>query len=418
MALHGLGNKYRTQIDRGLAFMQEQAGLWDELQVDAFTVGLEMILPKLIEEANDIGLKIDPLPYTSLNRFRQKKLAFLSRISPYRGDASLYSWEAWGNSAEVSFVDPVGGIGHNPAATAAWLIKAAASDHLINERHWCCGMLQNAARSTRLGLPNVYPSFWPLEGFELSYGLFVIIEAGLTYVDGIHSHMCRQAENLYTMFNRKNGIGFGAEFINDADDTATALTTLTSLGYKMKPDHLKAFERGGHYFTYPFEANASPLTNAHAIYALSVMGESTIHIESYLSTRQAPSGYWPADKWHTSWVYTTAEAIMALMRAGNHTGAQRAVNFLFDQQRPDCGWGQNGSTRAETAYALLALRSVGNHAATALDRGYQYLRRHYKPHDMPVDRLWISKEIYTPYRIDRIYELCALISITLDQVNQ
>lgn len=370
-------------------------------------------MPKLIEEANAVGLKIDPLPYAELNALGQKKLALLKHIPPNRGGAPLYSWEAWGNTVEATFVDPVGGIGNNPAATAVWLSKASGSDHLLRERHQCYGMLINSANATGLGLANVYPSFWPLNGFEMAYGLFAVVSSGLAYMDELAFIVHCQAETLCLMLGEQQGIGFGAKFTPDADDTAAALAVLAYLGLKADPAYLKPFEREGYYVTYPFELNDSPLTNAHVLHVLSLMGKPTEHLDEYMAYRQGSRGHWLSDKWHSSWIYSTSEAMIALMKTKNDYAARRAAYHLMDNQRKDGGWGQHGSTPAETAYALLALRLMGNDTENAVKCGHHYLRSRYKPYDMPQDQLWISKDIYAPYRLDRIYELCALLATSL-----
>lgn len=414
LAINSFGKQYRTEIDRGLAFMADQSEIWENLRVDDFTVALEIILPRLVADANRMGLFIDPLPYVEVDKLGRKKLAMIERLPKEIIGTALHSWEAWGGYPDDQLVGLYGGVGNSPAATAAWLGKST-TENSYEARRLCREALDGAARSTWTGSRFIYPSLWPLEGYETAYGLFFVIESGLAHIDGVKAAMIPQVETMRASLIRDKGISFGGGFMPDGDDTAAITAVLAEYGYPVDLSYLNAFERGGHYFSFPFELNASPLTNAHALYALSSVSRPTDDVKAYLFSTQMPDGSWKSDKWHTSWIYMTAEAIIALDKSCNDYMARRAADCLMKYQREDGGWGQRGSTRAETASALLALRLMGGDAASAVYAGYAYLRDQYKPNNFAPERLWIGKDTYAQYRLDRICELCALIAVTLDR---
>ena len=134
--------------------------------------------------------------------------------------------------------------------------------------------------------------------------------------------------------------------------------------------------------------------------------------EEFLLTRRQPEGHWLPDKWHTSWIYTTFEAIVALCRVGYDEAVYKALNDLIAAQRPDGSWGARGRPSVlDTAYALLALATsrrnsiMPDSCEAAVSAGLDWLVAHSSGRR---EILWMGKELYAPYRVDEIYVLAAL----------
>jgi hypothetical protein len=50
-----------------------------------------------------------------------------------------------------------------------------------------------------------------------------------------------------------------------------------------------------------------------------------------------------------------------------------------------------------------------------LRRGHEWLMYRYRPNVRPDGRFWCGKELYTPYRVDRLYEVSALLTLDLGE---
>ncbi len=154
---------------------------------------------------------------------------------------------------------------------------------------------------------------------------------------------------------------------------------------------------------------------------MALSGETVIEPQSFLLEHQSSDGRWLADKWHSSWLYTTLEVILALDQINCHEVIQPAVEALLVNQHQDGGWGMScKSTTIETAYSVLALYVLwrrgllSENARNALKRGFEWLLSQYCSSKLEnEDKYWIGKELYKPYRVDRIFELSAMLAIVL-----
>jgi squalene-hopene/tetraprenyl-beta-curcumene cyclase len=112
---------------------------------------------------------------------------------------------------------------------------------------------------------------------------------------------------------------------------------------------------------------------------------------AYLRATQQADGSW-FGRWGTNYIYGTWSVLAALGAAGigaDDPAVRRAVAWLASCQQADGGWGESndsyldpdlagrgiGSTPYQTAWALLALMSVGGVDASVLRRGVQFLLR-------------------------------------------
>jgi squalene-hopene/tetraprenyl-beta-curcumene cyclase len=112
---------------------------------------------------------------------------------------------------------------------------------------------------------------------------------------------------------------------------------------------------------------------------------------AYLRATQQADGSW-FGRWGTNYIYGTWSVLAAFGAAGigaEDPAVRRAVAWLASCQQADGGWGESndsyldqdlagrgiGSTPYQTAWALLALMSVGGVDASVLRRGVQFLLR-------------------------------------------
>jgi hypothetical protein len=210
-----------------------------------------------------------------------------------------------------------------------------------------------------------------------------------------------------------NGIGYSEFFAADGDDTACVTALLGAAGYRPSPAIVLRFQAGDQFCTYPHELQPSLTATARAVCALRSCGVDTARTAAFLVSRQQPDGCWSGDKWNSSWLYATSHVIMALLAAGEYAPLPKAIRGLRAYQHLDGGWGRAHSTPVETSYAILALYQLQRHGLLAssdlsmIAHAQSVLRSPRSP--TPVTR-WIAKELYSLQRIDRMFELSALIA--------
>ncbi|MCX6049802.1 MAG: hypothetical protein NT075_32280 [Chloroflexi bacterium] len=425
LALHSYHHVPHTHIAReaGLAFLRRQADQWAEIPIDALPTATEIILPYLIEEAQICGLAIDPTLYTALYQLRNYKLKQLGKRPLVAGSAPTHSWEALRQEADAILPDSLGSIGLSPSATAAWLRVASTRPDLAEHCKRAEKYLTYAAASTGLDLPGVVPPAWPITGLEIAYALYALLITGLLTEPRLQDVVDPIVDELWIMMKRGHGVSFGENFTPDLDDTAVATAVLQAKARQIDPAVILQFKNGGHFCTYHHELNPSVLANAHALYALTYTNERYPAAEKFLLERQCVDGRWLPDKWHSSWIYTTLEVILALGELGYPAQIAKAQETIIQQQKVDGGWGSGHcANRAETSYALITLSTLRQYGHLtskgefALERGYQWLTQANNTHPATETKLWLAKEIYAPYRVDRIYELSTLISVVTERV--
>jgi len=415
----------REAIDAGLTFLQKGAEKWANAPIDALPIAAEMVLPYLLEEANAAGLTFNPTPYASLYKLRNYKKQQLNKRPLQISSPPTHSWETLGRPADSILPDHSGGIGHSPAATAAWLQQATGQASLAPAYKLAQRYLIQAALATNVNIPGVVPNVWPITGFELVYAPYALLATGLLQHPTLRGSIEPILDELWLIMQRGHGVSFGEYFTPDGDDTGLALSVLQATARNVDPALVLQFKNGDHFYTFHHELNPSVFANAHALYGLAYAGKRYPAAEHFLLERQADDGHWLADKLHTSWLYTTLEVVLVLNHLGYRNELKKTVDVLVQQQKVDGGWGHGkASTRVETSYALITLttlqqRGLLNQAGVyALQRGYQAL------HDISQsggglddEALWLGKELYAPYRVDRVYELSALLSVLLEKVS-
>lgn len=208
----------------------------------------------------------------------------------------------------------------------------------------------------------------------------------------------------------------------DTDDTSGGVATLAGLGARADDPSLgpgvawlRAMQnRNGSWGCFARDAGVSmdrpcSVMTAHAVIALHAAGLSTVDVPvaravRWLARAQRPDGAF-ANVWFRGLTCGTARVADALGRlglAGSPT-ARRARDWLLATPNPDGGWGHgpdggreekgggNGATPApggvstaeETAWAVLGLVSLGEHASAQARAGVDWLLRAQRP-----DGLW------------------------------
>ena len=421
LALHSAQEPtHQATIDAGLDFLEQQAEQWSDLPIDALPIATEMILPYLIEEAHRAGLALDRKPYAKLYHLRDRKCRMISAKPLEVGSPPTYSWEALARPAHSISPDCSGGIGHSPAATAAWLHQAEDHADLSDACTTARQYLKKAAAATGAGIPGVVPNVWPITGFELAYGLFSLLVTNLLQQSLSAEVVKHKIDELHLIMQHGNGVSFGEYFAPDVDETGVAMAVLQATGRAVDPSVMMQFKNGEHFCTFPQELNPSILANAHALYSLAHTGSRYPQAERFLFQRRCADGRWLSDKWHSSWLYTTLEVILAFEQLGYAAENKAVINTILSVQNADGGWGAHGrSARLETSYAVIALATLKKQgllyedAQRALQQGHVWLNRMYHPYTRIDSNVWLGKELYAPYRVDRIYELSALLSTQL-----
>ena len=421
LALHAHATEpaMRTAVARGLAFLRHHADQWREFQIDALPVAAELILPQLLDCAERAGLHIPREPYTALEALGRERRQRLVRLPPAAATPASHAWEAWGGAADARFIDARGSVGHSPAATAAWLCKARASTHLTGSIAAARRYLDLASAATGVSIAGVVPCVWPLDGFEHGYGLYSLLAAGLLDHPALRD-IVAAALRAHAGRLRPHGYGHSHLFMPDGDDTAVGLAVLRAAGHPVDLGPLHRYATEDYFATYLGELNPSLVCTAHAVVALRLAGEDATRSQRFLHEHQLASGQWPADKWHSSWIYTTFEVIQALLPSADCHVLAQAAQALLVHQHPDGGWGTQGaSTTTETAYAILALHALhlsrrlpGNYS-DPLRRAGCWLLRAYRPCREHPYQGWIGKELYRPHRVDQAFELSALLTFLL-----
>ncbi|NJN18810.1 MAG: hypothetical protein HC822_22415 [Oscillochloris sp.] len=381
---------------------------------DDIPVGIELLLPPLIEQAIAEQL-IAPRPLSSLAQLGAHRRRLLAQYPIQPGSPLSHSWEGLGLAHDPQLLDGSGGIGHSPTATAAWLHADGSLPVETAQHRRAAAYLRRAAAATGDPHTGLVPTVWPIDGFELVWVLYALALSGLLNHPVVAD---LAAPHLTTLRARltPDGIGMSPYFTKDGDITATSLATLLMAGNPVDIHIIDQFAQADHYRTYPYELQPSLTTTAHALHARALAGADITRTARFLSSQQV-NGRWTQDKWHSSWLYTTSAVLTALVHSDEHAACRAGIATLLATQHPNGGWGTNHhATAAETAYVQLALRhalGVGYHVnglTAALNRSWRWLNTQWEHAASAGPHLWIGKELYTPYRVDQAFFATAVLA--------
>lgn len=408
--------QFQESIQGGVDFLQQNAYQWQPPLPEELPVGVELILPNLLCEARDAYLHLSQEPYHALIELGKVKRALIARIKPKSGTPPVFSWEAWGENPDIHVQDKTGSIGHSPSATAYWLHYTRDHKDMVNARQKAQKYLQDAALATGVNIPGVLPSAWPMDRFEQALALHAVQMAGLLNFPLLQDVLKPQISDLATAL-RPDGLGFSDIFTADGDDTLAAVAVLKASNYEVSASTFASFETDTHFLGYPGEMQSSPSVTARGVHVLQLFHRDTSPTIPFLLDRRTEQGAWPGDKWNTSWLYVTYLIAYAL-----HTNSTRyqgsldiAAWAVITQQNPDGGWGAFGASGfTETAYAISLLQLIDREKyRNILQHGYRWMLENYRPFVLNVEQCWLNKQEYRPHRIDRVFELSAMINLAL-----
>jgi halimadienyl-diphosphate synthase len=372
------------------------------------TVGFELLLPVLFEQASQLGLN---LPYMKCEKYRIIRAEKLSMIPPSllysRKVSSTHSLEFMGKINNLSLLNNLqeenGSYGNSPSATAH-VLKYCPDN--VPARNYINEVLIMGCGAAMPAHPvEIFNKSWVLYNIELTGNL-------VDFIDEAHVHI----DDLWQSWDNERGVGFARHYpVPDLDDTAVVFKLLWRAGYPVKPNVFLQYEKETHFSCYTFERTPSIGANVHLLDAVG----SFLHFEHrprivkkivrFLKEVRQEGAYW-SDKWHISPYYITSHAVIALLGFDNNL-ARDAVQWILSNQRSDGSWGYYCPTAEETAYCLQAIVAFNNHVEkinpAAIEQAAEYLYRQYGVWEMP--HMWIEKCLYTPEHIVESTILSALI---------
>lgn len=406
----------------GLAFLRGQAGQWTAIPED-LPIALEMTLPALVQEAVRLGIDISPEPYRLLAAAGERKRNYILRGPVVRGTPAAYAWEGLGVPPTAEMVDAMGSVGTSPAATAAWSHAARDTALLSQLRTSVALFLERAARATGCDVPGVVPHAFPIDRFEQSWALFAVLASGQYGCAVIQEPMSAVLDDLQSSL-RPDGASYADVFMVDGDDTASSVAVLKAAGRDIDSGLVRRFEGEERFFCYPGERNPSISVNALGLFALSLYGQDFEAARRFLVSRQSEDGRFLGDKWHSSWLYTTHRVVLALRAPDDLIPLAKVRHAMFEAQHTDGGFGAgSASTRFETAHGVLtfrALRERGLETSESRRRcalAHELLLSQYRPFGPREEPLWIGKELYSMPRVDKAFELSAMLSVAAERAS-
>lgn len=406
----------RDVVDRAVTFLRRQTIHWSRPLLDSLPAGVELLLPHLLEEAIAHNIPLNRASYSQIISLGDRRRHLIGKLRPKIGTPPFYSWEAWGREPDPGLIDAIGSIGHSPSATACWIRMAREAGAPKNELAAAQSYLDQASKATGLNIPGLMPTVWPITRFEQSFGLYALLVCDLLGHPALQKEIGAQIDDLAVAL-RPDGISMSDYFASDGDDTAAAVAVLHAAGRPVDTAMIEPYANDDHFHAWREELQPSISLTARAIHVLGMVEASTDLYQAYLLRHQVTDGRWPADKWHTSWLYPTCHAVLALSRYGHQRALEQAAGSLLAYQQADGGWGADGwSNTIDTAFAIITLRQLLSSLAKSaeieesIQRGFSYMCAEYRPFSYKHRGAWLGKELYRPDRIDRAFELGAMLS--------
>lgn len=402
----------KKMIERGLIALERiTSGATQGLQSDpnGATVGFEMIVPTLVEEAERLGI-IKQQGDRILGRLARMRAEKMEKLKGRR--ISKYITAAF--SAEMAGPDGIdkldienlqesnGSIGHSPSATSYFVLFVKPGDtEALRYLH--------IAKGTDDGFCNLYP----FDIFERAWVLW-----NLSLVPAWNDHI---SESLYPhlVYLRKawipnKGVAFSAYSCvpPDGDDIIFTYDVLKQHSMDVDVDAIISLEEEDHFRCYDMEVGISPSVNIHAMkvllnYVYPPEHPSVQKIIRLLKGLRGDGPFW-TDKWHVSPFYTTSHFVIACAGYFNELTSP-SIEWILSCQRHDGSWGYFASTAEETAHCLQALCiwkiKTNGAVQDAIKKGVNWLKNHL---DADYPPLWIGKGLYCPELIVRSSILSAL----------
>ncbi|KAL4942391.1 hypothetical protein BDV06DRAFT_235476 [Aspergillus oleicola] len=404
--------------------------------------GFELLGPVLLTLLEGEGLPFDfPAKKELISRYEKASNIDLEWLYKHKCRVPLFSLEGFIGKVDFSrlghLVSPAG-VCASPASAAAFLIYSPKWDD------WCERYLRHVV-NTGSGQGNgSVGGVFPLEIFEASWTLATLLESRFT-VDELGKEDVNTILRALTVRLEDGLAGATQTFLPDADDTARVITTLNYLGYKARPDQMvKSFEGTDCFQTFDHRVPSSPTSvsvNANVLNCLlqspapNTFNSQIEKLARYLCERVSDDKKM-ADHWNISEYYgilTVTQALSSLLpRPGRDISPaisletmfstipsclQTLLSRLLSSQKPNGSWGNLNSVE-ETAYAIIALSSLNQHAfagsekkrdtTVAVGRGKQFLLERWVPGSPAPDRLWAGKFLQEFQIVKEGYILAAL----------
>ncbi|WPB74130.1 hypothetical protein KYC5002_34500 [Archangium violaceum] len=417
----------REAVEGGIEFFRRTAEVWafEGPPPDDIPVAAELILPRLLEEAAAVGITLPHQPFQSLSALGTRRRGLIARMKHRAGTAPIHSFEAWGTEPDMNVLDDSKGVGNSPAATAHWLRLRRAAAPGARELPEVSGgeaFLRAAAEATGMGIPGVVPTVWPIVHYEQSWSLLALFSTGLVEHPGLRDVVRPQLDALHRAV-RPEGYGMSEFFVCDGDITSTCLAMQKDSGYAVDGGLLQRYQLAdGQFITYAHEMQPSVTTTAHGVMALAILGQDVSRQVRWLAEKRGADGLWRMDKWHASWLYSTSQVMLALCRARATDVVRPAAEALLRAQHAGGGWGMASTpSLLETAYAVHALRALrdqglfGPEVKRALQRAARWMAAQKDVLPEQQEMLWTGKELYRPFRLDRVFEHSAMLALELDR---
>lgn len=407
----------KHQIEAGLEALERiTSGATRGLAADSngSTVGFEMIVPTLVEEAERLGI-IKQQGERILGRLklmRDIKLEKIKGLKISRQITPAFSSEMVGNDRiDLLDLDDLqeknGSIGNSPAATAHFIQAVRPHDEQAMV------YLRNVVRADG-GVPFAAP-------FDIFERIWVVWNLSLFRSPndaGLKPFFEPHINHIMKHWDPKQGVSFSETYTpKDADDTTLAFGVLNRFGLDVDIKTVLTYEEEEYFRCYPLESNSSISVNIHALEALKRAGFGKNHptikkVLRFLDKSRMGEPFW-LDKWQTSPYYSTSHAIIAA-HSYDFNMCEQAVNWILSTQKADGSWGSNPnlSTAEETAYCIQALRVwdklYGKVRKGVIEHAIRWLEKNSEP---PYPPLWIGKTLYCPENVVRATILSAIDSV-------
>ncbi len=378
-----------------------------EDQATIETIGFELIIPTLFDEAVSLGI-VRQRHYSDmerLNRQRDAKLAALPGGVINRYVTLAFSAEMAGPDVTrlldiEKLQESNGSVGHSPSATAYFLLN-------VDRRNSEALDYFHQLPVDDGGVPDVVT----FDVFERAWTLWNL-STGSELDDETLSLCQPHLDFLQRAWKPGSGVGFAAGYSpKDGDDTSVTFEVLSRFGRPVGIDAVLSYKVADYFRSYALEANPAVSANIHVLSALREAGLPAGHPSVQKIVRFLHAMQFWFDKWHVSPYYPTSHAIIACAGYLDDLVTD-SISWMLATQNEDGSWGYYMPTAEETAYCLKALTAWRHqgHAVSedVLKRGYEWLSEHSAP---PYPPLWMGKCLYCPVLVVRSTILSTLVQV-------
>ncbi len=407
----------KWQIEKGLTALEKiTAGATRGLAADpnGATVGFELIVPTLINEAEQLGIikKQGDRILGRMKTLRDRKLEKLAGLKISRHLTPAFSIEMAGPDRQdlidlQNLQEVNGSVANSPSATAFFVSQVKIGDErAMKYLRWAIGGRGGGA-----------PFATPFNIFERAWVLWnLALVPSLVNDPQIRASCQPHVQFLQDSWRPGQGVGFANVYTPcDGDDTSVLAESMARFGVFLDVETILSYEGAEYFRCYHLEANPSIGANVHILGALGQYGFEANHpsvqkIINFIYKTRHKDGYL-TDKWHISPYYITAHMVIATLKYDRYL-CQDAIAWMLRSQNRDGSWGSFGfATAEETAYCIQSLilwkRFGGKVPEQKIQRAVAWLERHANG---PYPPLWISKALYCP---ELVVQSCIATALAL-----